>query len=332
MALNLGALLANGLLCESTCRRPKMDQDTLCDRVEAWRDNTTNARRCVTIMELSDDIAKLRDISIPDIYWQPRLEKTLTNQLYAIQSAIDRLKTRSFKDANKFGAVLEDVRSYYSKPSNCPWGIPDDLMAMMLKVLGYAIEKSSRAIDHTFSLDESKPCYGRVAEALGQAFLYRERGLTRATERTNDLFKLFRTVCSDAQILLYYDMLQKREPRRKFAYCMSTLGEPPGCLSKSTSSSPAMTEEQTPGSDIEVEDEDPRDIGEFDKKKAATPEICACRTVIRKMSQMDQRKKEKAHLAKKKLADRYEQGHNYYRRTSKPLHSSPLGQSVETAI
>ncbi|KAK8028664.1 hypothetical protein PG991_005720 [Apiospora marii] len=293
MALNLGAMLANGLLCESTCRRRKMDQDTLCDRVEAWRDNPKKARRCAAIEELSDDIAQLRDVLMPDTCWQPGLEKTLTNQLFAIQSAIDMLKTRSCKDANKFGAILEDVRSWYSKPRNWPWGYSDEHMDMMLKVLEYAIEKSSRAIDHTFLFDESKPCYGRVAEALDQAFWYQERGLTHLTKQTSDLFRVFRMVCDDARMLLCGEMIQQRDDsKRKFAYCMSTLGEPPQCPSKITSC-PARTWTQTPGSDVNEEDGDPRALNESDEKKAAAPEICACRTVIRKMWQTDEKVKEK---------------------------------------
>lgn len=335
MVQDLRIALANGRLCESTCRRHKMDYDTLCDRVEAWRDDPMNARRCMAIDEVSGDIAQLSNVLIPDVCWRPGLHETLTNRLCAIQSAIDMLKTRSCKDANSFGDILEAVRSFYSEPRNWPFEFWDEHISMMLAVLKHATDKSCRVADYRSACDESKTCYGRIAEALDQAFMYQGRDLGDVSEQTNDLFKIFEMVYEDAVALLCYEMCKQRDPGRKAAFCMSTLGEPFQYPSQSTSSSSSSssrvrTKMQTPDSDIDDEDDDPREPNKCGAKKATGPEICACRTITRKMWQLDQKAAESAQVAREKLTKPAESGHNQYWRTTKPLHSSPLGQFVET--
>ncbi|KAK7982022.1 hypothetical protein PG988_004260 [Apiospora saccharicola] len=324
MALDLRARLSNELLCESTCRRHKMDHDTLCDRVEAWRDDPANATRCMFFDEESEEIAKLREVLIPDSAWQPGLQKTLVNQLCAIRSAIDRLKARSYDDANKFEGILDEVRTYYTNTRNWPPETADDHISMMLKVLKYAIDKSSRSFCYLGSSDEPEPCYGRVAEALEQAFLYQERGLTNVSQLTDGLFELFRKVYSQATMFLYFDMLEERDA--DVTYCMSTLGEPPQCPAQSTSSSPARTKKRKHNDDSNEEDHDTKKAKECGEKSALALEICACRTVISKMWQTDQKTAERHLRSQETRYKRFEQGHNFYRRTTKPLYPSPLGQ------
>ncbi|KAK8128162.1 hypothetical protein PG984_009270 [Apiospora sp. TS-2023a] len=329
MALDLRPLLANGLLCESTCRRHKMDHDTLCDRVEAWRDDPANATRCMFFDEDSEEIAKLSDVLIPDSDWQPGLQKTVANQLCAIQSAIDMLKARSYDDANKFGEILDDVRTYYTNPRNWPPETEDDHISMMLELLKYATEKSSGIFCYLGSSGKPEACYGRVAEALDQAFLYQERGLTNVSKQTDGLLELFRKVYSQATMLLYFEMLEERDT--DVTYCMSTLGKPPQYPAQSTSSSPARTKKRKHDVNSDEEDHDTREAKKCGEKSALAPEICACRTVISKMGQTDLKTVERQRSSHEARYKRFEQGHNFYRRTTKPLYPSPLGQFFETA-
>ncbi|KAK8090682.1 hypothetical protein PG994_000187 [Apiospora phragmitis] len=187
-----------------------MNKDTLCDRVEAWRDNTGNMRRRRAIDIASADISRLSDVIIPDECWNPGLKETLGAQLCAIQSAIDGLKARSPYDANIFGVVLGKVRSKYSEPKDWPKDLADDHMTMMLAVLKYAIERCYSSTARESSDDEPETCYGRVAEALEQGFLYRKRGLARASQLTCGLFRAFALVYSDAVVDLYFEMKGRR--------------------------------------------------------------------------------------------------------------------------
>ncbi|KAK8011186.1 hypothetical protein PG990_010151 [Apiospora arundinis] len=145
MASEMRVNVANELLRDSTCRRRKANQDVICDRVEAWHHDPKNKRKIPEIDEACCEIAKLRDVIIPDIYWLPDLQETLKEQLYAIYSAIDMLKARSFKDVELFVRALGEARNGYADPGSWPCDIDNEHMEIMLAVVELAITKAKRS-------------------------------------------------------------------------------------------------------------------------------------------------------------------------------------------
>ncbi|KAK8051469.1 hypothetical protein PG993_002854 [Apiospora rasikravindrae] len=309
MASPLRAWITDNTLWELATHNRKLNPDMICDRVNAWKDDTGNARKHAAIVKLSGEIAQLREVIIPDNYWQPDLRETLAAQLCAIQSAIDRLKARSPNDASSLGSALKQVRDFYLKPMNWPTELGDDHIQMMLEILKYAIEKCQSNIAADSSYGKPKACHGRVSEALEQAFLYRKRGLPYVSDLTNELFSAFELVYEEATAVLIFEMKSQKGPRNNSKHCKSTLEEQP----------------QSPSESDAEEEDGQSEANECEEEAEGASQICACR-LTRKMQQVDHEMAQKKQRSRDKNPKRAMQGHN-----SKPLNPSPLGQFVEAA-
>ncbi|KAK7956711.1 uncharacterized protein PG986_005933 [Apiospora aurea] len=306
--------ITSDILCEAATHNRKLNPETICDRVEAWKSDMGNVKKLAAITTLSGELARLRDVIIPDYYWQPDLRETLGAQLCAIQSAIDRLGAKSQSDASSFSSVLDEVRAYYSKPAHRPEDLGPDHMEMVLEILTYAIRQCRSGTADDSSYDKPKACYGRVSEALEQAFLFRKRNVPCVSELTEELLNAFKMVHETATAFLFFEM--KSERTKKSNRCNSTLGEQP----------------QSPGQSDDDEEDSLAEADRYDGEAKGTLQICACHSVTRKMWQIDHeiaQRKERS-LARLKSrdpdSDRARQGHD-----TKPLNPSPLGQFVEAA-
>ncbi|KAK8080029.1 hypothetical protein PG997_007847 [Apiospora hydei] len=306
--------ITSDILCEVATHNRKLNPDTICDRVKAWKSDMGNTKKLAAIITLSGEIARLKDVIIPDDYWQPDLRETLGAQLCAIQSAIDRLKARSPNDASSFGSVLDEVKAYYLKPAHRPEDLGEDHMQMVLEILKYAIRQCRSGTADDSSDCKPKACYGRVSEALEQAFLFRKRNVPYVSDLTEELLNAFKMVHEAAAAFLFFDM--KSERTKKSIRCNSTIGEQP----------------RSPGQSDEDEEDDLAEADGYGGEAEGALQTCACHSVTSKMWQIDQdfaQRKERS-LAKLKSrdpdSDRARQGHD-----SKPLNPLPLGQFVEAA-
>ena len=327
MALSQRAVIANDLLCQSTCIRCKMSQDTLCDRVEAWMNDPGNGVRLGFIDKDSLDISKLQNTVVPDMYWRPSLRDTLSSQLCAVESAVDMLKARSSKDKELFGQLLGSVRAYYVNPAHWPVHLEDDHMHMMLAILRHAMKKCEPTVFS--SKRDPLTCFGRVAEALEQAFLYRRRGLEDVSLLTSGLFTTYQMIYEYAIQLLHSKMKRKRErePIKGPGGCGSMLGEP---FRGPRESRVSVEEEMKKGKPSGDEAENPSAAQGQAGAVAVTPHQCACRHVMWKFKEAHEMKSQKKRQSKARKLERIIQGNGQSRRTTKPSVPSPLGQFVET--
>ncbi|KAK6819655.1 hypothetical protein PG987_016138 [Apiospora arundinis] len=330
MASEMRVNVANELLRDSTCRRRKANQDVICDRVEAWHHDPKNKRKIPEIDEACCEIAKLRDVIIPDIYWLPDLQETLKEQLYAIYSAIDMLKARSFKDVELFGRALGEARNGYADPGSWPCDIDNEHMEIMLAVVELAITKAKRSFGWPPN-HKLNTCFGRVAEALEQAFLYRKRGLKDISPLTSDLFRTFNMIYEAATVALQGRMSITRDLTKELESCGSTLGEGPQKSPRSPRKKSVSSKDRTKKRRLnDAEGKDTTDANRHDGEVAVKSQSCGCRYVLWKAKEVKKRRKVKAKASKENLIERVKEGYNPYRRSVIPFDPSPLGQFVET--
>ncbi|KAK8119082.1 uncharacterized protein PG998_003708 [Apiospora kogelbergensis] len=294
-----------------------------------WQKDTENQPRRIAITRASEEIAKLADIIIPAMYWKPGLPETLEAQLCAIQSAIDMLTIRSSKDKALFSQVLGDIWEYYSNPIRWLTDLEDDHMHMMLAVLRHAMKNCEP--DILDSKRDPHRCFGKVAEALEQAFLYRTRGLDDVSRLSSGLFKTYDMIYRDAVTVLYCKMQRSRgsDESEKPNGCGSMLGEPARSFPKIGDVAEEETKEGESNGD---EGEDPSGANRQAEEVAVVPQHCGCRHLLWKFKQTNERRSQKKQAAQDRKYNQIYKGYNPYRNTTKPSVPSPLGQVVDTSL